>query len=64
MSRKLIPGFDYRTGQPAEYTRAEWRKELRAVIDGGGFRTTHEGETFAHNRAGRIVFEVYAVLPA
>lgn len=64
MSRALIPGFDYRMNVPIELTRADWRTRLRVVIANGGYRATEKGETFAHGKDGRLVFEVYAIIPA
>lgn len=54
-----LTGFDYRVEREVERTTAEWRAELLEIVKSGGFRRQENGETFAHGKDGRIVFEVY-----
>lgn len=61
---KTIKGFDYRCGREVEHERAEWRRQMYAVVGAGGFRRAEQGETFAHNAKGELLFEVYAIIPA
>lgn len=59
-ARGTVDGFDYRKGKPMARTRPEWRDELLAVIKAGGFRRVENGETFAHDKNGTLLFEAYA----
>lgn len=61
---KPVKGFDYRLGREVEHERAEWRRQMAAVVGAGGFRRAEFRETFAHNAKGELLFEVYTVLPA
>lgn len=60
---QLIDGFDYRTGQAVQKSRADWRDALAQVVNAGGRRRVDGGETFAHGKDGLLLFEVYAVVP-
>lgn len=60
---KLIEGFDYRTDKKRELTRAQWRDELRKIVEDGGRRRVDAGETFATGRDGVLAFEVYENIP-
>jgi hypothetical protein len=40
-----------------------WKQRLAEVIRDGGFRRVEHGETFGHDKNGRIRFEVYATVP-
>lgn len=57
--RKQIEGFDYRVQQPSKRPTQEWKAHLREVIEAGGRRRVENGETFAHDAKGVIVFEIY-----
>jgi len=61
---KQLEGFDYREQRIVHRTRAEWRAALLDVVKRGGYRRCEHGETFAHGADGRVVFEVYAYIPA
>ena len=60
--RKLIPGFDYVTHIPVQYTRAEWRQKLKDGIAKGGRRRVDHNETFLHDAKGLLVFEIYSTI--
>jgi hypothetical protein len=60
---KTLSGFDYTVPAAVEHDSRKWRERMAAVVADGGFRRVESGETFAHDRSGRIVFEVYATLP-
>ena len=61
---KAIKGFDYVANRPAELTLVQWRERLSKLIEKGGFRRVEAGETFGHNKAGIIEFEIYATVRA
>ena len=61
---KTIPGFDYRAQKPVTLTSAQWREVIREAIRDDGFRRVDGGETFIHNRQGRIVAEAYGRIAA
>lgn len=56
----MIDGFDYRLGVPVSKDRHEWRETLRKLIADGGRRRVSDGETFGHDKQGKIQFEIYA----
>lgn len=45
-------------------SREQWIQLLQQVIAAGGKRRVEKGETFAHDAHGRLLFEVYANIPA
>jgi hypothetical protein len=54
-----MKGFDYTKGTDVDQSVALWRAQMKEVLDEKGFRRVENGETFAHGRDGKIVFEVY-----
>lgn len=54
-----ILGFDYRTQRERVLTRAEWRAEVQAVIDAGGYVQGYRGERLVYGPDTRIRFEIY-----
>jgi hypothetical protein len=54
-----VKGFCYITGQELDLAPAYWRVRIEELLERGGRRRIEHGETFGHDRAGRIVFEVY-----
>ena len=64
MTRGLIVnGFDYRDGTSRGLTVREWRAALGEVIAEGGRSKVMNGETFALDAKGRVVFEIYDRVP-
>lgn len=49
-----VPGFDYRTGQPVEKSRKEWRELERA-----GSAKRVAGDLLIRGPDGKIVAEMY-----
>lgn len=64
MSKNKLQGFDYRAGATTERPRRDWRDDLAQAVSAGGYRRVEHGETFVHGPDGRLLFEVYAALPA
>lgn len=62
-TRELIKGFDYHKHDVAQLTRREWQERLRAVLASGGKRRVELGDTFAHDKSGKLLFEVYGNIP-
>lgn len=60
---KLVDGFDYRLGERVSLPLLEWRANTASALEQGGFRRAENGETFVHDKAGRILFEVYTIVP-
>jgi len=58
--KRIAEGFDYRVQQPAARPVADWRADAAAALAEGGMRRVENGETFIKDRAGKILFEVYA----
>lgn len=58
-----MKGFNYTTQAPFDLAVAVLKEELQVVIDGGGFRRVEDGETFAHDSHGRIIWEAYGNVP-
>lgn len=54
-----MKGFDYRSGQSVTRSADEWRADLATIINEGGRRRVENGETFAHDANGIIVWEAY-----
>jgi predicted P-loop ATPase/GTPase len=63
MSR-TVKGFCYVTHTAMEESRAYWQQRMREALKAGGRRRVENGETFIHQRGGRLVAEVYANVPA
>lgn len=57
-------GFDYRIDQQVNRPKMWWKNELSAVLKAGGSRKVRSGETFAKDKNGTLLFEVYANVEA
>lgn len=58
-----MKGFDYTVPQELDQPPAAWRERINQVIADGGHRRVEHGETFAHDKRGALLFEVYGNIP-
>jgi hypothetical protein len=54
----LSTGFDL-----VEKTRADWQELMATESANGGWRRAEDGDTFIHGADGRIVAEVWEIVP-
>lgn len=59
-----MKGFNYTTQADFDLPVAKLREELQEIVDNGGFRRVENGETFAHGKDGRIIWEAYGNVAA
>lgn len=57
---KKIDGFDYLAGTSVRLTTTQVKQIIRVIVEAGGFRRVENGETFLHDKSGKIVYEFYS----
>jgi hypothetical protein len=57
---KHIEGYCYVTHQPVTLSRQEWQERILKTLKAEGHRRVEAGETFIHNKDGRMLAEIYA----
>lgn len=62
---KLIEGFDYTGTNPVQrgYTVKEFQSLMREAVKAGAKRRAEDGDTFVHGKDGRILYEIYTIVP-
>lgn len=59
-----MKGFNYTTEAAFDLPVEQLSDELHTIVANGGHRRVEDGETFAHGRDGRIIWEAYGNVPA
>ena len=58
-----MKGFDYKdtsaSNRGVDRPVAEWRATMSGALADGGRRRVSDGETFIHDKHGRILVEIY-----
>jgi len=54
-----MKGHDYRTHTDCARPVGEWSADLADVLAAGGMRKVEDGETFAKDSRGVLLFEIY-----